>query len=303
MKCGLARSARCARPQYGLSATSKQSAPSGYTSSPSSRRCFRSCFQTTTTAPMIYLRPLTLLSPAILTPFGLRQRVPMLHVQVAYKSTNKQGKGENSKQAEISNLKDHSSKQKDKRRDGGAAGTDPLSEFFARYPGFTYDPNNSPSFELQRMFKQFGWHGRVKTPDAERPEHPKRREARNLFKTAITRQFNKKFGHDVGDPKNWGRLCFVLGIHPVPKGLRACQKAVRGVHVNIEDLVNLDLTKYTDALDAHAVELPPVRPNIRLFDTRDALSRYSWRQDKIFPADEAHAGGVLRYLLRHLRVL
>lgn len=39
---------------------------------------------------------------------------------------------------------------------------------------------------------------------------------------------------------------------------------------------------------------------VRQFDTEHELSTYSLRAEKIMPKEDAHAGGILKYLLRHI---
>ena len=52
-------------------------------------------------------------------------------------------------------------------------------------------------------------------------------------------------------------------------------------HVNLVDLVD--------------------RPNnVKVFATEVALSNYTKEERKIFPKENAYAGGLLRYLLRHI---
>ena len=62
-------------------------------------------------------------------------------------------------------------------------------------------------------------------------------------------------------------------------------KIVKKLFVNLVDLVDMPNTG-----------LP-----VRHFKTEKRLSRYTKRTEKIMPRDDAHAGGILKYLLRQIR--
>lgn len=59
---------------------------------------------------------------------------------------------------------------------------------------------------------------------------------------------------------------------------------VQQTHVNLVDLV----------------DTPTTHRRIRLFSSVEELSEYSLRTRKIFPKENAKAGGLLRFLLRHI---
>jgi hypothetical protein len=50
-----------------------------------------------------------------------------------------------------------------------------------------------------------------------------------------------------------------------------------------------------DLIEAERIKTPA-----RVFDTVGALSKYSRKSDKVFPNDNAVAGGFLRFLLRKI---
>ncbi|KAI0064499.1 hypothetical protein BV25DRAFT_1822857 [Artomyces pyxidatus] len=147
-----------------------------------------------------------------------------------------------------------------------------LEAFFALYPGFHYDTSASPNTEFGRLCRFNRWG---------RNNEEERTKAYNAFRDALTQQFNAIYGTDVNDIHSWHLLCSVLGIAP-PEGLEACRQAVRSTHVNLIDLV--------------------VEPEegVVLFDSEKALSEYTIKTGKFFPRDNAYAGGVLRFLLRHI---
>ena len=67
--------------------------------------------------------------------------------------------------------------------------------------------------QFYSMCDFFGW----EKGDTERDT------ARESLKDAVTMQFNSIYGTDVNDLKTWRNLCQVLGIDPIPEGLKACR--------------------------------------------------------------------------------
>lgn len=146
-----------------------------------------------------------------------------------------------------------------------------IAEFFAGYPQFHYNPSSSVWVEFHRMLR---W-------DTEK----KREGARKDLRDALTEQFNSIYGTDVENIKNWQLLCRVLGISPVSEDLDECRHVVLNTHVNLVDLV----MHQTDSNEP-----------VKLFKTERELSEYTQRFRKYFPRDSIHAGGLLKFLLRHI---
>ncbi|KAG9311186.1 hypothetical protein JVU11DRAFT_8259 [Chiua virens] len=147
--------------------------------------------------------------------------------------------------------------------------------FFAGYaPRFQYNPIASSSLEFYRLCDEFGWD----------KEHPERIRAHQKFKDALVLQFNETYGINVNSLESWHNLCHVVRIDPIPEDLDTCREAVRRKFVNLVDLVDRANT---------GVE-------VTLFETERQLSQYTLSTGKIFPGEHAYAGGVLRYLLRHI---
>lgn len=92
--------------------------------------------------------------------------------------------------------------------------SNPLSTFFASFPGFTYVASRPATKEFRRMCKHFGW---------ELNSRP-RENARAAFRDALVMEFNEIYGTDKNDIASWHALCRVLAIDPVPVGLPACRK-------------------------------------------------------------------------------
>ena len=132
----------------------------------------------------------------------------------------------------------------------------------------------------------------------------RRKAARRDFGDALTQQFNDTYGTDVDDLNSWQMMCAVLNMDPIPQTLQACQdvsirvgtltlcgpaektnlQAVFMTHVNLVDL--------TDA--------PTTHQPVRWFPSEMALSDYTLETKKFFPSHSAYAGGLLRFLLRHI---
>ncbi|KAN0082971.1 hypothetical protein V8E55_008766 [Tylopilus felleus] len=151
----------------------------------------------------------------------------------------------------------------------------PLEAFFANYSSeFRYNPTASASWEFYRLCDELGWD----------KEDSSRKEAHQNFKDALVQQFNVFYGTDVNDLKSWQNLCYVVRIDPIPEDLHACREAVYYTFVNLVDLVD---TKTSGV-------------EVEVFESEVALSTYTMSTGKFFPRDSAYAGGLLRYLLRHI---
>ncbi|KAI0942428.1 hypothetical protein AcW1_003061 [Taiwanofungus camphoratus] len=162
-----------------------------------------------------------------------------------------------------------------RRKRASTDARDYLDEFFANYPAFVYNRSGSATDEFYRMCDFFNW-------DRNDEE---RNEAHSLFKDAITQQFNRIYGTDVNDVKNWQSLCKVIGIVPVPERLQDCRGAIENTHVNLVDLVDID-----EIADGRVV----------VFSSELELSVYTKESGKFFPRENAYAGGLLKYLLRQI---
>jgi len=150
----------------------------------------------------------------------------------------------------------------------------PLDEFFARYPEFEYSSSASASLEFYRLCDYFDWDR----------EDEARQCAHNDFKDALVQQFNHIYGTNQDDFTSWRTLCQIVHILPIPDTLQSCREAVKHTHVNIVDLI-----------DTKTTEEP-----VKIFVSEMELSEYTKGTGKFFPRDNAYAGGLLRYLLRHI---
>lgn len=89
-----------------------------------------------------------------------------------------------------------------------------IQEFFLRYPAFDYNSTYSVMTEFYRMCDSFGWD----------QDDPRKVAAREDLRDAMVFQFNEAYGTDADDINAWQLLCEVIGIEPIPDGLKACRE-------------------------------------------------------------------------------
>jgi len=149
-----------------------------------------------------------------------------------------------------------------------------LQSFFEEYTddGFYYDPSRPAWNEFRRLSHFLDW------------DKEKKDEKRSLFKDALVQAFNNIYGTEENDLESWHTLCRALDITPLPDGLNASREAVRNTYVNLVDLVDLHYSG----------------EQLRHFNSELELSEYTKKYGKIFPRENAYAGGLLKYLLRHI---
>ncbi|KAL2023187.1 hypothetical protein VTK56DRAFT_3310 [Thermocarpiscus australiensis] len=99
---------------------------------------------------------------------------------------------------------------------------------------------------------------------------------------AIVREFENYFGS--GTLEDWQRLCRDVGLGGDLGSITKCRKALRGVCVNIYDL-----------LDAVKMGGQPHR-----FRNRHELAEYTVRTGRIYPKIHVKEMGPVRALLRHV---
>ncbi|KAJ7609954.1 hypothetical protein FB45DRAFT_340709 [Roridomyces roridus] len=149
-----------------------------------------------------------------------------------------------------------------------------LSQFFAAYPKFEYDPSGPASQQFNQLRRVYKWERGDDDGD----------EAYHGFSRAVVQSFIDYYGYDVNDLGNWQNLCRVVGIQPIPGKLWECRKAIEDAHVNLMDLV-----------DTHNTGEP-----VRRFDSEEALASYTRIKKKYFPRAYVPDDSLVRYLLRHL---
>ncbi|CAE6387548.1 unnamed protein product [Rhizoctonia solani] len=156
-----------------------------------------------------------------------------------------------------------------------------LEAFFAQpeYSGFKYNPAKPYMQEFYRMTNQFGWDSK-----GTKEQQEKFIGAREGLNTASTLQFNAIYGEDEEDPAAWRNLCGVLRIANIPENSDMCRVLVESSYVNICDLV----------------DSPVLNTKVKHFKSEEELSMYTKRTGKFFPLEDAHAGGLLKFLLRRI---
>lgn len=157
--------------------------------------------------------------------------------------------------------------------------SDPLQAFFAQYVPFKYNWLASSHDEFKRLCTFFGWPAHYLEPN-----HEERKKAWESFRIAMVETFNVTFGHDERDDEAWGRMCVLVDMQNVPESLEARRQAMINTHVNLSDL--LDTTRHGT--------------RVHVFASEEELRVYTKRTGRIFPREEAYAGGLLKYLLREI---
>ncbi|KAL5639378.1 hypothetical protein ACGC1H_006775 [Rhizoctonia solani] len=154
-----------------------------------------------------------------------------------------------------------------------------IKQFFAQYPRFNYNPANHYMNEFYRMTKQFGWDSKGTFE-----QQAQFRAARDKIDKASVLQFNEMYGTDEESLAAWQTLFDILGLGKAPKNVAACKRRARAFHTNLCDMI-----------EDHARGRP-----IRRFDSKEELKEYTIKTGKFFPLEHAEAGGLLRFLLRHI---
>ncbi|KAJ3730638.1 hypothetical protein C8R42DRAFT_650760 [Lentinula raphanica] len=149
------------------------------------------------------------------------------------------------------------------------SGSNAIREFFDNYPGFSYNEASETMAQFYALCDLHGW---------ERGSE-EREEALDGIRNAIALRFNAVYGSDADSLDEWHNLFRRLKIFDIPSTVKDCKERIKTIHVNICDLVD------------H-------RP--MLFSSESELADYSRSTGKIYPKDNAYAGGLLRFLLRQI---
>ncbi|KAL2704814.1 hypothetical protein AAEP93_000064 [Penicillium crustosum] len=156
----------------------------------------------------------------------------------------------------------------------------PLDEFFQSFAGFSYNPKLPPS-ETYAQLKRFCHWGQYSPED---------KEAWEQYQSALEAEVKMWFGAE-DDLGAWHSLCRAIGIEPLPATCKQAANAVRGVFVNIIDLIVWARSGSTNN-------------RVKRFSSLEKLRKYTKRTRKIFHnnLDEGDDGGnvVLRHLLRFI---
>ncbi|KAJ9649046.1 hypothetical protein H2199_000959 [Coniosporium tulheliwenetii] len=143
--------------------------------------------------------------------------------------------------------------------------------YFESFTDFVPDPTDSLASEFKRLAIHKKW-----ATDSDKYHHNRR--------LAYADQFGQYFGTDATKLENFQRLCVEVGIDPPPLSITQCKKALKGVLVNLVNLV-----------DSRRTGEP-----IKQFDTFKEFRRYTFN-GRVFPKDEAKEDTFLKVLLRAFR--
>ncbi|KIW86582.1 uncharacterized protein Z519_12813 [Cladophialophora bantiana CBS 173.52] len=80
---------------------------------------------------------------------------------------------------------------------------------------------------MARLHRRYAW----------APGDDEARSAWDEFKQTLVLEFQSWYGTDNDNLSKWRSLCRALRIWPIPQSCTECQKAVRGRHVNMVDLL------------------------------------------------------------------
>jgi hypothetical protein len=168
---------------------------------------------------------------------------------------------------------------------------EPIDEFFSQYSGFKHKRNAPYWTEFGRLCRHFKWDRRELN------------EAKAEFKAAMVEQFNTTFGTDEKNLESWQRLCRTLGVG-VPNTLKESRQVCYPSYcATCSALVGADMLQRVQRTHVNLVDLtesPHTGEKAEIFPTVEALREYTLETRKFFPRNEAHAGGLLKTLLRQI---
>ncbi|KAJ3997377.1 hypothetical protein F5050DRAFT_1435198 [Lentinula boryana] len=150
--------------------------------------------------------------------------------------------------------------------------SNPIQAFFEHYGLFDYNPARETMAQFWELCDLYNWDG----------ESDERKEALAEIRGAIAQQFNAFYGSDAESLNGWHSLYQALQIADIPDTVQGCKDMIETIHVNICDLVD------------HKEDVP------KKHRTEAELAEYSRRTGKIYPRENAYAGGLLRFLLRQI---
>ena len=90
----------------------------------------------------------------------------------------------------------------------------PLDTFFFNYPSFDYDPKATPSDEMTRLRRCYGW----------RRDDPEGSDAWDSYRKALVLEFQNWYGTNDEDLVVWRSLCRALRVYPLPQTCAGCRQ-------------------------------------------------------------------------------
>ncbi|CAL1699420.1 unnamed protein product [Somion occarium] len=149
-----------------------------------------------------------------------------------------------------------------------------IDRFLSQFPGFKYKQYVPAGQEFKRLQQFYG----------RRWSQQRHRQVSEQFRNIMVEQFNDDYGVDENRLQSWQYLCAVLCVWPIPDTVSECREVIRSIYVNLVDL-----------LEYHRSGRP-----VPTFTTLSQLQHYTKATRKFFPREEAKAGGILKFLLRHI---
>jgi len=143
-----------------------------------------------------------------------------------------------------------------------------MTSWFAKYPEFEPDPVAPLLVEFSRLAIHQNWEEGSK-------------KYRKEWGNCVGENFTTEFGQNASNLAGWQALCIEVGITDVPTSITGCRKALRGVFVNIVDLV-----------DARRTGTP-----VKRHASMKALRAYIKKTGKIYPKKAAKKNGFLKAFL------
>ncbi|KAI8974260.1 hypothetical protein BD414DRAFT_517640 [Trametes punicea] len=137
---------------------------------------------------------------------------------------------------------------------------------------FERDPTALLADEFRRLALINGWGKKSVKYKNERKE---------FYGAAVSKDFAAFWGTTESRLDAWQDLCRLLGFTEIPTSIKKCKQAMKGVYVNLVDLV-----------DSKRTNTQP-----KTFTSAGALASYIRKTGKIFPKERAKANPLLRQFL------
>ena len=173
----------------------------------------------------------------------------------------------------------------------------PIDKFFTQLSQNTtleYQPDMPVKSEFSRICGELGWG----------QESQEREDAYENLREALVLEFNHNYGVNVDEFDSWKNICKDIGIKPIPSSLEECREVSDTrrwpTYCEIDFSCDLQKVVHTHVNILDLVESKKTHKKVRVFTSVQDLSNYTKHTERFFPINHAKAGGVLRYLLRHI---
>ncbi|CCT66235.1 uncharacterized protein FFB20_01790 [Fusarium fujikuroi] len=177
----------------------------------------------------------------------------------------------------------------------------PVDLYFANFKGFDHQRQKPFFDEFYRMCDHFDW----SDDEATEPWYN--------FRIALVQEFNYVFGEDEENLQNWKKMFKIIGLSE-PTSLSEAHTVMRPTRVNLVDMLQssrtgepvqrfetlrgLSVYSYSGGEILDDGDVFPEHKD--LHKDEDFYKKKRIRDDKIFPKEEAYAGGLLKMMLREI---